>query len=95
MDLSTKPVPNPSAIFREGVDDWGVLFNLDTAASLALNSTGAFIWKQICRKKSISEIIRTIRFKFNNVPDSITDDVASLLNLLTEEGFVGQEVFYD
>lgn len=92
MDISSIPIPNPSAIFRKEIEEWGVLFNLDTAASLALNPTGAMIWKLILKQKKIVEIIEAVKSSFNNVPDSIGNDVTALIDLLTEEGFVGQEV---
>ncbi len=44
--LST-PIPNPSAVFKEDRDGWGVLVNLDTASAMALNPTRSAVWKLI------------------------------------------------
>lgn len=79
FDLSTKPVANPAVIFREGADNWAVLVNMDTAASIALNPTGILILKLIDGKRSVESIVKGLRDQFKSVPDSLTDDVVSLL----------------
>lgn len=92
LDLSTTPIPNPSVIFREGVDGWAVLVNMDTAASVALNPTGILVWKTIDGRRSVRSVVEKVKENFANVPDSISDDVLSLIKILQDDGFVGVEV---
>jgi hypothetical protein len=92
MDMPLKAISNPDVVFREGVDKWAVLVNLDNAASIALNPTGVFIWKMIESKHSAEDIVSTIKRHYKNVPDNVTNDIFSLLHTLAEEGFIGYEV---
>jgi hypothetical protein len=92
FDLSTTPIVNPSVIFREGLDNWAVLVNMDTAASIALNPTGILIWKMIDGKRNVESIMKSVKDQFKKVPESFTDDVRSLLAVLFQDGFIGQEV---
>jgi hypothetical protein len=92
MDITLKAISNPDVVFREGVDKWAVLVNLDNAASIALNPTGVLVWKMIEMEHSIEDIVSTIKHQYKNVPDSVTNDIFSLLHTLAEEGFVGYEV---
>jgi hypothetical protein len=92
FDLSTRPIANPSVIFREGLDNWAILVNTDTAASLALNPTGILVWKMIDGKRNVESIMKGVKDLFKSVPDSFTNDIISLLNVLFQDGFVGQEV---
>jgi len=92
MDTPLKAISNPDVVFREGVDKWAVLVNLDNAASIALNPTGVFVWKMIEMECSIEDIVSKIKRHYKNVPDNVTSDIFSLLHTLAEEGFVGYEV---
>lgn len=90
--LDTIPILNPSVISRETIDEGIVLVNCDTGRSLALNKTGKIIWSLIDGIKNTEDIIRGVSERFKEVPDSVTDDVNSLLSLLSEEGFIGYEI---
>lgn len=92
LDFSTTPIPNPSVIFREGVDGWAVLVNMDTAASVALNPTGILVWKAIDGKRDVKSVVEKVKDNFTAVPDSVSDDVLSLIKILQDDGFVGVEV---
>lgn len=91
MELSTKPIANPDVIFQEQFDNWAVLFNLDTAGAVALNPTGVVVWKLIDGQRSVADIVTAVEGRFKDAPDTVADDVTSLLDILTEEGFVGYE----
>lgn len=90
--LDTIPILNPSVISRETIDEGIVLVNCDTGRSLALNQTGKIIWSLIDGIKNTEDIIRGVSERFKEVPDSVTDDVNSLLSLLSEDGFIGYEL---
>ena len=90
--LAKIPVPNPSVVSRDGLDEGRVMVNCDTGAALALNRTGALVWDLIDGRRSPDEIAEAVRKSFSNAPDTVRDDVAALLVTLSEDGFIGYEV---
>ena len=93
MNLSLVPVQNPSVLSRQIVDGEMVLVNADSAASLALtNQTALIVWDLIDGARSVQSIIDGIKGRFNQVPDSVADDIVGLLELLAQDGFIGFEV---
>ena len=91
MERSTKPIANPNVIFQEQFDNWAVLINLDTAASVALNPTGVLVWKLLDGQHSVADIVTAVEGCFKDAPDTVADDVSALLDILAEDGFVGFE----
>ena len=92
MEQDMQPIKNPGAVFREEFDKWGVLFSPDTDATLALNPTGVMLWKLIDGTRSFGEIVDEFTRRFGDAPDSVADDVQTMMNILVEDGFVGYEV---
>jgi hypothetical protein len=90
-----KPVQNPTVLSRPTFDDSILLVNGDTGASLALNRCGKMIWNLIDGKRTEAEIIAQVCKNFQNVPDTVNDDVISLITTLKEEGFIGYEMNMD
>ncbi len=86
------PIPNPTSFFKEDHDGWGVLVNMDTAASVALNHTGTMIWKLIDGKRSSRDIALAFMKNFQEAPHSVCEDVMALLDSLAEDGLIGYEV---
>ena len=86
------PIPNPAAVLEEGADNWALLVNPDTAGSMALNHTGVMVWRLVDGRRKTEEIVAAIRARFPGAPESVADDVMTLLTRLTEEGFVGREI---
>jgi hypothetical protein len=86
------PIPNPASFFKEDHAGWGVLVNMDTAASVALNPTGSMIWKLIDGKRSSRDIALTFMKGFQDAPHSVYEDVMALLESLAEDGLIGYEV---
>jgi hypothetical protein len=91
MELSDRPVANPSAIFQETGDGWAVLVNLDTARSLALNPSGILVWQLVDGQRSVREITAGVKRHFRDAPPRVADDVTALLDILAEEGMIGFE----
>lgn len=89
------PFPNPLAICEDGPDGWTLLVNPDNAAAIAVNRTGALIWKLADGRRTVDDIIAGIRLRFPQAPGSVDDDVTALLATLSEAGLVGQEIPYD
>ena len=92
ITLAKIPIANPSVVSRDGLDEGMVMVNCDTGAAIAINRTGALIWSLIDGRRNSGEIAEAIRRNFTEVPDSVNDDVAALLTILSEEGFIGYEV---
>lgn len=86
------PIPNPASFFKEDQAGWGVLVNMDTAASVALNPTGCMIWKLIDGKRSCREIASAFTKDFQDAPHSAYEDAMALMASLAEEGLIGYEV---
>ena len=89
MELSAQPIPNPAAVARQGQDGWTVLVNLDSAASLTLNPTGAMVWRLVDGRRTVAEIAVAVRDQFDDAPPTVADDVCALLDSLAEQGLIG------
>jgi hypothetical protein len=92
MPVPDRPIPNPAAVREEGTDGWTLLVNPDTAGAMAVNHTGALVWKLVDGRRTTGEIVAAVRGHFPDAPDTVADDVLALLTKLAEEGFVGQEI---
>ena len=86
------PIPNPAAVQEVGTDGWTLLVNPDTAGAMAVNQTGALIWKLVNGRRTAEEITAAVRNRFPDAPDTVVDDVRALLTKLAEEGFIGREI---
>jgi hypothetical protein len=86
------PIPNPDAVQEVGTDGWTLLVNPDTAGAMAVNQTGALIWKLVDGRRTAEEIIAAVRSRFPDAPDTVAEDVRALLTKLAEGGFVGREI---
>lgn len=82
---------NPGVVCQEGSDGWAVLINSDTVDSLALNPTGLAVWRLVNGRRSAMQIAAAVRRHFHDVPGSVTNDVINLLDILAEDGFIGEE----
>lgn len=92
MPVPDRPIPNPAAVLQEENDGWTLLVNPDTAGAMAVNHTGAMIWRLVDGRRTTREIADAMRGRFQDAPDTLADDVLALLTKLAEEGFVGEEV---
>lgn len=86
------PIPNPAAVQEVGTDGWTLLVNPDTAGAMAVNQTGALIWKLANGRRTTQEIVAAVRKRFPDAPDTVAEDVLQLLTKLAEEGFIGREM---
>ena len=92
LPLPDQPFPNPLAICENGPDGWGLLVNPDTGAAVAVNPTGALVWKLTDGRRTVSDIVAGVRRRYPDAPDCVADDVAGLLGILADEGLIGREV---
>ena len=86
------PIPNPAAVREAGTGGRTVLVNPDTAGAMAMNQTGALVWKLVNGRRTAVEITAAVRNHFPDAPDSVAEDVRALLTKLAEEGFIGWEI---
>ncbi len=92
MILPDLPIPNPAAVTEKGEDGWTLIVNPDTAGAMALNRTGALIWRLVDGRRTTEEIIAAVRRQFSDAPERVAEDVRELLTKLAEEGFIGREI---
>ena len=92
MNFSLKPLQNPAVLSRKMFEGEIVLVNADTADSLALtNQTAVVVWEMANGNNTVHDIITGVENQFQNVPDTVSDDVLDLLELLAQDGFIGFE----
>jgi SynChlorMet cassette protein ScmD len=92
MKQTDGPIANPIVVLREEFDDWAVLFNPDTSEAAGINPVGVAIWKLMDGKRSVEDIATEIKNSFEDTPDTLFKEIASLVNTLAENGFVGLEL---
>jgi hypothetical protein len=80
------------AICQDGSDGWTLLVNPDTAAAIAVNRTGALIWRLANGRRTVADIVAGVRRRYPKAPRSLARDVVALLGTLSEEGLIGREI---
>ncbi len=91
MNPGDKPIANPVVVFREEFDDWAVLFNPDTADAAGINPVGCEVWKMLDGRHTLEEIVENVRSRFDDVTETVFEEIASFVKDLEERGFVGYE----
>jgi SynChlorMet cassette protein ScmD len=92
MNLSDKPIANPVVVLREEFDDWAILFNPDTAGAVGINPVGVTVWKLMNGERNLEEIVTHVKEEFDDVPETVDEEVTDFVSNLTENGFVGYEL---
>jgi sensor histidine kinase YesM len=77
-------------IWRE-VSDEAVLLNVDTSNYYTLNTIGTEVWKMLCDKKKIEDVVSAMNKKYDEPEEKIARDVRSLLKELQEEKLIRME----
>ncbi len=90
--LPERPFPNPLAICKAGPDGWTLLVNPDTAGAIAVNPTGALIWRLVNGKRTVRDIVAGVRRRFTGAPRSVSRDVTALLAAFAEADLIGEEL---
>lgn len=90
--IKKRPIANPIAVLREEFDDWGVLFNPDTADAVGINPVGIAIWKLMDGEHDLEQIQAEIQDQFAEVPEAAAEEIGAFITDLEERGFVGYEV---
>jgi SynChlorMet cassette protein ScmD len=92
MDHTDRPIANPIVVLREEFDDWGILFNPDTAYAVGTNPVGIAVWKRMDGKRSLEDIVSEINNSFADTPDAALKEIAAFVTTLIESGFAGLEL---
>ena len=69
MSDRTEPIANQLIVLREDVEDWGILFDPDTADTFGLNPVSLFIWKHLDGKHTVEDIAAELQKACNNMPN--------------------------
>ena len=91
MEPTDRPVANPVVVLREEFDDWAVLFNPDTANAVGINPVGVAVWKMLDGEHDLTSIVSEVKEQFEEVPESVVEDLGGFIDNLAEQGFVGEE----
>jgi len=86
------PFPNPDICIQEEPHGSVVLVSFDSGHAIALNSVGRFIWQAADGDSTVAEIIELIRTNYEDVPDSVSDDVLEMVLILKLNGYFGEEI---
>lgn len=92
LNLNYKPFPNPDICFQAETDGSAVLVSFDSGHSISLNSVGRFIWQAANGDSTVAEIIGMIREHYEDVPDSVSEDVLEMVQILKLNGYFGEEI---
>jgi len=88
INHETCPKSNPDIIIRQEVDEWGLLFNLETSRTLGLNPTGVFIWNMLDGNTSVKTIIEEAKKRFSSVPDTLDEQIINCLKILENKKLI-------
>ncbi len=89
MTSTPRVVANADVVLREETDDWAVLFHPDTAAALGVSPVGVAIWRRLDGRRGISDLAEALGEEFDEIPDTVEEEVAEFLDRLVEFGFAG------
>lgn len=87
IDLDSVLTPNESCPVRE-VGTGLVLMAPEGTATHSLDEIGAFIWRQIDGRRTLSNIIAALIAEYEVDSDQATDDVRSFVSQLVEADLV-------
>jgi hypothetical protein len=89
MDPQTIIRRSPRAVFRKLENDsGGVVLHLDSTAYHGVNETGALIWDAIDEGITFEELVNRMGQKVDDVPDTLSEDIAIFLSGLRERDLI-------
>ena len=80
-----------NVVLREEADDWGVLFDPDTGNSVALNPVAITMFKAMQKRQDIDSVISAVYEEYEEVPETLDQDIIDLIDTLVQGGFIGFE----
>ena len=80
---------NPSIVFREELEGWGVLFDPDTGESHGLNAVSVLIWKGLESGMSKDDILAGIAERVDgDLPPEASSDFDEFVEVLMDKGYI-------
>lgn len=89
IDLNTRLAVNPNLVLRIEDDDCGLLFDPDNGTVQMLNETAIEIWQRLDGKRSLQEIIDSLKDVFSEITPDADQQVLNLVCHLAKMGAVG------
>lgn len=87
--MNSRYIQNPDVVLREEDAQGGLLFNPDTNQVKVVNPTGLFIWKRCSSGRKGNEIVIALSSSYEDVPDTLAEDVQEFLAGMLQTGFIG------
>jgi len=87
MKPTDMPKANPAIGLREDFEDWAVLFDPNTTDAIGINPVGVVVWRKLDGASTLSDLVAAVHATFDDVPDSVADEVSAFVDNLTKKGF--------
>jgi SynChlorMet cassette protein ScmD len=85
-------VSNPQVVFREGLDEWAVIYDPGTDTGFNLNSVSTYVWKRLDGKHTIQDILVELREDCDSIPDNAEGYIEEFIQDMLKRGLAGYEV---
>lgn len=85
---TTRVHRNDRAVFRKLTDGTAVLLHLDSGEYHGLSQVGTIIWTLLEHPRTVNELGEEMHRAFNDVPDSVDEDIREFLGALGERDLV-------
>lgn len=89
IDLTTRLAVNPGLVLRVEDDDCALLFDPDNGRVEMLNCTAVDVWQLLDGKRSLQEVIDSLKDLYDGVDEAATREVLALVEFLARLGAVG------
>ena len=89
IDLDSCLAVNPHFVLRIEDDDCALLFDPDNGRIQMLNSTAVDVWQQLDGKRSVREVIDTLKSLYDEIDAEAVKQVLTLVENLSYCGAVG------
>jgi hypothetical protein len=89
MESSQTPHRKDEVVHRDLADGDSVLLHVGSGNYHGLNGVGSAVWRLIDGKRTVAELIATLRTQVDNPPDSLAADVTGFLDDLHARALIG------
>jgi hypothetical protein len=88
VNLTDRPSPSPEVILRADFSDCALLFHPLFDDLMGLTPVALAIWRALDGWRTVAEVAALVRAQFDEAPESVAEDVAAFLSVLSQRGFV-------
>ena len=81
-------VRHASVELKQEYEDWGILFNTETNQGIVVNLVGMMIWEALGEGNDLAGITASLKNEFEDVPETLAEDVLEFLGELIQAGVV-------